>query len=345
MEKQYSFTSSKSQEEETILTCKVNPEKYLVVKNKVFNRLAKDVKMPGFRPGKAPKAVIEASISNQVMDDTLNEVIPEITALIMEENDITPLNQVRYELVKVSDAEGVEFKANFVALPEIKLGDFAKIKIKKEEKKVTDSDIANEITKIFQYYNKNKKEGKDTTDKQSENKDINDESVKALGIGFNDLKALEEQVKKELEAASVRNSEVKWLDDLVREAVKQSKIKVPQILISQSVNSKEKDYLKKLEELNLQLEEFLKVQKTSMQELREQWKKEAEQRFSEELLLLMIIRNQKIQVSDTEVNAEIAKITDEKTKSELSTNDGKRYLITVMLQQKAITWLKEQTLK
>jgi FKBP-type peptidyl-prolyl cis-trans isomerase (trigger factor) len=348
MDKQYKYTKSLSKDDETIIECSVNADKFQSVKEKIFRKMSSEVKLPGFRPGKAPKALIESQISGKVLDETLNTLIPDVTAEIMEESDITPLNQVRYELVKVSDSEGLTFKAMFVAMPEFKITDVSKIKIKKEVKQVKDEDVANETTRIFQYYTKAQpqKEGEQKPVEQKlELKDITDEKVKALNIGFNDLKSLQEQIRKELESSALRNSEVKYLDDLLKETISKSKVKAPKHLVEQSAASKEKEYLKKLEDLNLKLEEFLKVQKTSMEKLREQWKNEAENRFNEELLLLKIIKEQKFNVTDAEVDAEIAKITDPATKEQFTTDEGKRYLITVLLQQKAMTWLKDQAAK
>lgn len=354
MDKSYSFTKEVNKDGEVEITIKVNSEKFLSTKEKVYNKLSQKVTLPGFRPGKAPRALIEAQISSKVYDETLNRLIPEITAEILEETKLTPLNQVHYDLVKFTDTEGVEFKAKFVELPEIKLPDFSKIKVKKEEKPVKDEDIATEITKIVQYYKNaakaqepKKESGKDRDKeavKEPEIKaaDINDEMIKSLNLGFNSLKDLQEQVKKELENTNKKNSEIAWLDGIIKEAVKLSKIQAPKALINESVSAKEKDYIKKLEELNLKVDEFLKVQNTTIEKLREGWVKETESRFSEELLLLHIIRDQKILIKDEEINAELAKITDEKTKSQLETPEGKRYLVTVLLQQRAIEWLKNQ---
>ncbi len=349
MDKSYSFTKEINKDGDVELTIKVNSEKFLSTKEKVYNKLSQEVTLPGFRPGKAPRALIEAQISSKVYDETLNRLIPEITAEILEESKLTPLNQVHYDLVKFTDTEGVEFKAKFVELPEIKLPDFSKIKVKKEDKQVKDEDIANEVTKIVQYYKnalksqEKKEEGKEP-EKEPEIKssDINDEMVKSLNLGFNTLKDLQDQVRKELENTNKKNSEIAWLDSIIKEAVKMCKIQAPKSLVDESVQAKEKDYIKKLEDLNLKVDEFLKVQNTTMEKLREGWIKETENRFSEELLLLHIIRDQKILIKDEEINAELAKITDEKTKSQLETQEGKRYLVTVLLQQRAIEWLKNQ---
>lgn len=351
MDKQYTFTKEENKDKETVLTVKVSAEKFLATKTKVYNKLKESVKLPGFRPGKAPQALIEAHISEQVYNETINKVIPEVTGEILDAEKLSPMNQINYEFVKMSDAEGLEYKATFINYPEIKLSDFSKIKVKREDKKIGDKEVTEEIKKIMGYYkqmqqkNEKQEEGKDKEDKKKEDDkevEITDEAVKSLGIGFETVAALKEQVQKELETMNSRDNESKWLQSVLDEAIKQSKISVPQKLVSESVAKREEEYLKKLEDLKLKPEEFLKMQNTTMEKLRSEWENEAKKKFSEELLLLEIIKAQELTVTESDINTELTKVTDEKLKKELDTPEGKRYIITVLLQQKAIEWLRNQ---
>ncbi|MEI7962135.1 MAG: hypothetical protein WCI04_07405, partial [archaeon] len=88
-----------------------------------------------------------------------------------------------------------------------------------------------------------------------------------------------------------------------------------------------------------------KVQNTTMEKLHQEWETEAKKKFAEELLLLEIIKAQKFLVTDADITAELDKVADEKLKKDLATNEGKRYLVTVLLQQKAIEWLRDQVQK
>jgi FKBP-type peptidyl-prolyl cis-trans isomerase (trigger factor) len=350
MEKEYTYTKEESKDKEITLTIKITPEKFQSVKTKVFNKLSQDVTIPGFRPGKAPKAVMEAHISGKVYDETVNELVPEVTAAVIEAEKCNPINQLHYEIVKMSEADGIEYKAVFVNYPQIKLGDFNKIKVKKEAKPVTEADVDKELQKIVNYYTKPAAKpaetGKEAPAQKAPDKDVKvevtDEAVKALGIGIDTVAKLREQVKKELEMMSSRDAENKWLDAVVMEGIRSSRIEAPQALIKQSVANREQDYHKKLAELNLKLEEFLKVQNTTMEKLKEEWTRDSERKLAEELLLLEIIKAQQLTVTEPEITAEIAKVTDPKTKTDLGTPDGKRYLVTVLLQQKAVEWLKKQ---
>lgn len=345
MDKQYTYTKEESKDKGTKLNIKVASAKFMAAKEKMFTKLSQDVTLAGFRPGKAPKALMEAHISDKVYNETINHLLPEITAEILDTEKLNPMNQVQYEIVKMSDADGIEFKVSFINYPEINLGDFSKIKVKKEEKKIEDKDVKAEIEKIMKYYSKKVEAKPETAAKVEEKVEVTDENVKNLGIGFNNVKELEEQVKKELEVVTARETEAKWLQQILNEAIKLSRIEPPQAFVNESIASREKDYLKKLEELNLKQEDFLKMQNTSMDKLHKEWADEAKKKFSEELLLLEIIKKQNLIVNNSDIDAEVAKVTDPKLKTDLETPEGKRYLVTVLLQQKAIEWLRAQVQK
>jgi trigger factor len=352
-EKNFSYTKEETKDKQIQLTVKVNPERFVAEKEHVYGHLAQEVKITGFRPGKAPKALIEAQISDQLYNETINHLLPEVTSEIIEELKMNPMNQVKYELVKMSDAEGIEYKATFINYPEVKLGDFKKIKIAKENKEVSAADVDAELAKIMKYYSKaavKAPAAEGTSEEKPESKEekeveLNDENVKSLGIGFETVAQLKEQVEKELTAVQARDAETKWLQSILDEAIKSSNVEVPESLVADSVKAREQEYLKKLTDLNLKLEEFLKVQNTTKEKLQKEWQDEAKKKFTEELLLLEIIKAEKFLVTDADIKAELEKVSDPKLQKELDTNEGKRYLVTVLLQQKAIEWLRDQVQK
>lgn len=353
----YTFTKEEKESEIT-LTVKITPEAFVEVKNKTYNRLAKDVEIQGFRPGKAPKALIEAHISDKVYNETINTIVPEVTSDIFVKEKMNPLTQVSYEITKMSDADGIEYKATFVEYPKITLGDFKKIKIEKKEKVLTDEELEKQMINLIEYYRKAQEpvkqeapatEGEVKAEEKAEDKKedkkepivVTDELVKSLNIGFENVAALKEQIKKEIEAINSKDSEAVWLEEVVTEAVKLSKIEAPKALLADSVGAREKEYLKKLEELNIKLDEFLKVQNTTIEKLRADWETEAKKKLANELLLLEIIKQNDITVTQEEIDKELANVTDQKTKDNLQTDEGRKYLVTMMLQEKAIDTLKK----
>jgi len=336
-------------ENEITLTVRVSPERFMETKNKVFNNLAKDVSIQGFRPGKAPRGLIEAHISDKVYNQTINTLVPEITSEIFVKEKINPLTQVSYEIVKMSDAEGIEYKTKFIEYPLITLGDFSKIKVEKKEKLITDEEVDKQLINLIEHYQKEAKKGSEeedkdktkTEEKKEEKIKVTDELIKSLNIGFENVSTLKEQIKKEIQKMNANETESKWLEEVLAQAVKLSKIEAPKALVNESVKVKEQEYMKKLEELNLKLEEFLKVQNTTMEKLKSDWENESKKRLANELLLLEIIKQNNIKVTAEDVEKEIANITDAKTKEKLNKEEGRKYLVTMLLQEKAVDFLRK----
>jgi trigger factor len=346
MDKKYSFTKEETKNKEIKLTVKVIPAEFMVVKEKVYNKLAKDVVITGFRPGKGPKNLIEARISGELYEETINKLLPEVTYEIITEEKYTPLNQLHYEVLKMSDAEGIEFSATFVNAPSIKLADFKKIKATKEEVKVTDQDVAVEVERLIKTYGP-KKDEKDAaeTNEAAVKVEVTDEVIKALNLGFDSKDKLEEQIKKELEANKQYEQEQKYITTIVDEAIKGSKIEAPKALVEEELHKREHEYTHQIEDLGLKVEDFLKSQNTTMEDMKKDWEKDANKRIQEELLLYQVIKENALTVSQEEIVKEINAIQDENTKKKMQTESGIRYMSTVMLQQKAINFIRDQVNK
>lgn len=335
MDKKYTFTKEETKDKEVKLNVKVLPEEFLAAKNKAYNKLSKDVVITGFRPGKAPRNLIEARISQELYEETLNKVLPEVTYDIISSEKLSPLNQVHYEVVKMSDAEGVEYNAIFVNTPEIKLGDFKKIKVKKEAIEVTQEEVNKELDRIVKTYGpKDKKEG--------ELKEITNEIVAEMKLGFDTKEKLIEQIKKELEANKKYLQEQKYVGDILEQAIKSSKIEAPVALIKADTHRREHEYVDQIEKLGLKVDDFLKSQNKTMDDLKKEWDKESKRRIEEELLLYEVIKVNQITVTKEEIEKELNSIQDETAKKQMLTDDGIRYITTVILQQKALNHIKSQ---
>jgi trigger factor len=346
MEKKYTFTKEETKDKEIKLTIKVSAEEFMTVKNKMYNKLSKDVVITGFRPGKAPKNLIEARISGEIYDETINDILPKVTYEIITEGKFSPLTQVKYEVTKMSDAEGVEYTASFTNTPEIKLMDFKKIKVKKETAPLTDKEVEDEMDKIVKMYKPKdeKKDGKKDEDKKEveEKVEITDELVKSLNVGFDTVEKLKEQVKKEMQTNKEYNNEQKYLNEIIEQAIKGSKIDSPKALIDEELHRREHEYTDQIEGVGLKIDDFLKSQNKTMDDLKKEWESDAKRRIDEELLFYQVIKENKIVVSKEEVEAEIANIQNEATKKQMDSDSGRRYVGSIILQQKAMNHIKSQ---
>ena len=102
-------------------------------KDKILTIHAKTHKKPGFRPGKVPMSLLKqefgAAASKQALDDNLNSV----SQKIVKEHKLVPVSAPQLKIVENKDDKSKDFQVDLVFenMPEIKLGDFSKIKLEK----------------------------------------------------------------------------------------------------------------------------------------------------------------------------------------------------------------------
>ncbi|MBR3233388.1 trigger factor [Candidatus Saccharibacteria bacterium] len=122
-------------------------------REKAIKRLATELKIPGFRKGKVPADMAEKhlnpnDISQTAVDIAVREAVPQ--AFIS--NKISPLIIPEVNVTKIVSDESVEFIAKADILPEVKVGDYKKLGVKKPEIKVSEKDINDVLDNIASAY-------------------------------------------------------------------------------------------------------------------------------------------------------------------------------------------------
>ncbi|HEU4914477.1 MAG TPA: trigger factor [Candidatus Saccharimonadales bacterium] len=119
------------------------------VKKQVLEHLAKETRLPGFRQGKAPLAMVEkhvnpATLQTEFLDEAMNLLY--VTAL--QENNLRPVSQPQVKIQKFVPFETLEVEIEVEVVGEIKLPDYKKIKLAKKEAKVTAKDVTDVIDQL-----------------------------------------------------------------------------------------------------------------------------------------------------------------------------------------------------
>ena len=116
--------------------------------NRSYRRLAGRVRIPGFRPGKAPRSVVESHVGRgTLVQEALEFMIPESLDSVLREHEIRAFAEPRLE---VTDLEPVSYKAVVPLEPEVDLGDFRSIRMTPEPVEVGDEDVKN-VLESLQY--------------------------------------------------------------------------------------------------------------------------------------------------------------------------------------------------
>jgi len=119
----------------------VDTDSWKKAQEKAFKKVSANVKVDGFRPGKAPEAMLRKRVDNmKVIDEAINDLLPTLYKDVLNNEDVKPMAQPKVEVTKLSDTD-LEVKFTIVVSPEVELGEYKGLKIGKEEPKVTAKDV------------------------------------------------------------------------------------------------------------------------------------------------------------------------------------------------------------
>lgn len=140
-------------ETRALLTVVLDKEELSAAEQVALVRLGKELKIAGFRKGKAPVGVVAKNVSSAALsEEALNAAVSKAIADAYTENNLMPLDRPEVEVKKFVPGEMLEFTAESDVLPEVKLGDYKKLKAKQPEVKVEKSDVDDVINRIKQQF-------------------------------------------------------------------------------------------------------------------------------------------------------------------------------------------------
>lgn len=106
-----------------------------------LSHIAKTTKIPGFRPGKAPKEMLKQKYRSSVLGEALDEAVNEAVNTVIKDNGLRLAMQPDVKIGKFEDGKDIEFEVTAELMPEIKLGDFSKINVEKLTADVPEEEV------------------------------------------------------------------------------------------------------------------------------------------------------------------------------------------------------------
>jgi len=124
---------------EVTLTISMDAEDEEPFLNRSYRRVASRVRIPGFRPGKAPRAIVESQLGRDTLvHEALEFMIPESLDKVLKDEDIRAFIEPQLEMI---DTAPVSFKAVVPLEPIVDLGEFLSIRLERDEVEVTDEQV------------------------------------------------------------------------------------------------------------------------------------------------------------------------------------------------------------
>mgnify|MGYP004455283237 FL=1 len=393
---------------------------------KVYFKSAKYFNIPGFRKGKAPINIVEKYYGQEIFyEDAFNEVVPEELEKAVEENKLEVVSRPDIDVKQIGKGQDLKFTAVFQIKPEVKLGNYKGVEVKKIEYKVTAKDVEHELGHMQEHNSRlisvedrpvekgdianinfegfvddvafegGKAENHDLEIgsntfipgfedqvigmKIDEEKDIkvkfpdeyfskdlagkeaifkvkvneikkkelpklDDEFAKDVSE-FDTLKELKQDIKKKQQKQNDEKAKYETQDEVMKAVCKEMKVEIPSGMIETETENMLRDMEQRLSYQGLKLDQYLQMMGKSKEDMKKEYEPQAEEAIKSRLALEAVIKAEKIEVADIDVDEkikEMAKNYGRENDEEFLKNENVRNYIKQGLEsEKAIEFLVE----
>lgn len=322
-------------------------------RSETLKELGANAKIDGFRPGKAPEAIIvqhfgEAGILERAAEHAVKHEIPEILA--KEKANIVDAPRVSVE--PPAPGKPLVFVARAPLAPEIKLSDYKKIAAKKNTQKEVQDVTDKEHSEALLHLRRERaridaiEAGKKPDEAAEESKKIEEKDLPALddafaqSIGYEHASAFHEAIRTNMKKEKDQREQEKIRTGILDEVVKAATIHYPAILREYELDDMEARMAGDLERMGTNVESYLKTIKKTKDDLRKEWEKSADERARVRLVLGEIARVEKIEPDEKKLEDEVHHAKEHYKDADESVL---RAHITHALRNEAVmTWLEAQ---
>ncbi len=136
------FKEIKRENNEATIQYEIEFKEFVPFLDKVYKKEKGKFAIPGFRKGKAPRALIERHYGEDIFyDDALNAMIPELYDRSVEELELTPVAQPYFSMEELDKEKGIVLNAVVALLPDVKLGQYKGLSVEAMETRVSDEEV------------------------------------------------------------------------------------------------------------------------------------------------------------------------------------------------------------
>ncbi|MDD4899291.1 MAG: trigger factor [Candidatus Omnitrophica bacterium] len=191
-----------------------------VVKNKfeeAFKKISETAKVPGFRPGHAPRDMIEKNFAHHVNEEVLRGLIPDVYQEVVKTEGLDVIDMPEISDVKL-ERELLSFKATVEVSPEFDLPKYKGIKVDYKKIEVTADELKRHLDSL----------------KESRKLDSLSDSF-ARSLGYPSLAELEEAIKRQIFLQKENQQRQKIENEVVEAVTKELDFKIPQVMIDRQL--------------------------------------------------------------------------------------------------------------
>ena len=298
----------------------------------------KEMKVPGFRQGKAPKNMVEKMIDpGAIQSRAAQNLISELYPQVISEAKVEPVDYPSIEISQLEKPKPFLFKLTLEVYPEVKLGKYKGLKVEQNTPPVTEEELDKVLGNLQQRMSQPGPDGK------QELVALDDEFAKKVS-SFGTLAELKQELRTTMERDRAQAADAQIKDKLVAQASSEAKFDVPAAMIEREVDLMLDEFRSSLAQSRLSFDDYLKGIKKDEKTIREEFKKTAEMRVRGKVVLGAIAENEKIEVMPEDIETELKNMATQsgqdiaELKQRLNTG-MKQYIEDYLLRQKALEFI------
>ena len=333
-------------------------EKY---ENKALERIGERLELQGFRKGKAPASVVKENVQEMELLQEMAEIaLMDNYMKILEENKIDAIGRPEIAITKIGKGSDLEFKIVTAVLPEMKLPDYkniAETESKKEdckkEIKVDETEVEKmilELRKMRAEQIRPKHEHKEGEPEEehakahaeipeSEYPVFDDTFVKSFG-DFANADAFKEKIRGNLK----KEKEVEQKDKLrlliIEKLLEKTEGEIPEILIQSETDKIMYRLQADITNAGLKFEDYLKQINKTEEDLRNEWKPDAEKRAKVQMIIHTISEKENLKPTEEEIERDVTQITT--MYKDADPSRARAYVEEMLANEKVFNFLEKQ---
>lgn len=271
-------------------------EKVAQTREHVIDEMVKEVEIPGFRKGLAPRSLTEPKLDEAaVRGQIINHLIPQAYDQAVKESLVKPIILPKIEVLSFEAGADLVFSATTAEAPEISLGNY-------KEKLSTLNSLPR------------RQAGQLSTSKT------------ILGPDGQPLSKPDEE----------KDAEAEKINQIFEILLETSTIDVPELLVEDELNRMLGRLLEQVNRLGISLDQYLQSVGKTVESLKGEYRQMAEKNIKLEFLLLNVARQEEIKVEESEISATIEATPDQKSRQDLAKAENRVYLESILLKNKVV---------
>jgi trigger factor len=372
-----------------VLDITADEDEFAEAMTKAFRKVSRDVQVPGFRKGKAPRNVIERMYGRDVfLREAADEVMDKLYRQALEQEDITPVGEPS---VEINDLEPVNFVVTVPVFPSISLNDYSSTRVDPVDADVSDEDVEEVLDRL----RKSRGEWVDPSEERTpregdqvtvdyevmdgetafqepiedavfvlgetnllaslrekleemnvgdtgtfdlafaEDDDTADPSIRGKSLSYKvtlkkiqerklpelddqfaqdvneagTLEELRQQIRDDVHSGRTNEARTEVLNKVIDGMASQADIDAPDVMVDEEVEHQLNHLKEDLERSNTPWNGYLRLQNKAEEDIKAELRPEAARRLRNSLFLQEVAKQEQVEVTDEDIDAEIASVT------------------------------------